>query len=234
MFRTGAAAAHDGGGSDRRSPTDAETRGFCRSAGILDVSSCRQVPKYFDWMAELGGWLHSEVPLDAAGPPYRATIEARPGPTPAAYPDGRRSVPGMTEGDPPKPGDIYTHERTFTREDVEQFADLSGDNQPIHTEPDAEGRVVVQGLLTATLPTKIGGELEVLATRMEYEFHAPVLTGETITCVWENESVTERDDRYELSVALACTNEAGTEVLTGETDGIIWKEEPGGGPDTAD
>lgn len=129
----------------------------------------------------------------------------------------------MTDGDPPEPGDTYTHERTFTREDVERFADLSGDTQRIHTEADDEGRVVVQGLLTATLPTKIGADLEVFATHMEYEFHAPVRTGETIICVWENESVTERDDRYELAVAITCTNEAGTEVLSGETDGIIWK-----------
>lgn len=130
----------------------------------------------------------------------------------------------MTDG-PPEPGDTYTHERTFTHGDVERFGEVSGDTQPIHTEPDEEGRLVVQGLLTATLPTKIGGDLEVFATRMEYEFHRPVYTDETITCVWENESVSERDDRYVLSVALSCTNEAGTEVMSGETDGIVWKDE---------
>lgn len=130
----------------------------------------------------------------------------------------------MTDG-PPAAGDTHTYERTFTREDVERFCEISGDTQPIHTEPDEEGRLVVQGLLTATLPTKIGGDLEVLATRMEYEFRRPVRTGETITCVWENESVTEREDRYELSVTLSCTNESGTEVLSGETDGIVWKDD---------
>jgi acyl dehydratase len=126
--------------------------------------------------------------------------------------------------DAPAVGDTYTHERTFTHEEVTQFGELSGDTQPIHTEPDEEGRLVVQGLLTATLPTKIGGDLEVLATRMEYEFRKPVYTGETITCVWTNEAVTERSDRYELSVSLSCTNGSGTEVMIGETDGIIWKD----------
>jgi acyl dehydratase len=130
----------------------------------------------------------------------------------------------MTDG-PPAAGDIHTYERTFTPEDVQRFAEVSGDTQAIHTEPDEEGQLVVQGLLTATLPTKIGGDLEVLATRMEFEFHRPVHTGETITCVWTNESVTEREDRYELSVSLSCTNEAGTEVMAGETDGIVWKDE---------
>jgi acyl dehydratase len=129
----------------------------------------------------------------------------------------------MTD-DAPAVGDTHTYERTFTAEDVKRFGELSGDTQPIHTDPDEEGRLVVQGLLTATLPTKIGGDLEVLATRMEYEFHKPVYTGETITCVWTNDAVTERSDRYDLSVSLSCTNESGTEVMTGETDGIVWKE----------
>jgi acyl dehydratase len=126
---------------------------------------------------------------------------------------------------PPKAGDTHVHERTFTREDVERFGELSGDTQPIHTDPDEDDRLVVQGLLTATLPTKIGGDLEVLATRMEYAFHRPVYTGDTVTCVWETESVTERPDRYELSVSLSCTKDEGETVMTGETDGLVWKDD---------
>ena len=129
----------------------------------------------------------------------------------------------MTGTYPPEPGDTYSYERTFTHEDVERFGEVSGDQQAIHTEPDDEGRLVVQGLLTASLTTKIGGDLEVLATRMEFEYRRPVFTGQTITCRWNNESVTERDDRYELFVTLSCSNDDGVEVLVGETDGIIWK-----------
>jgi len=40
-----------------------------------------------------------------------------------------------------------------------------------------------------------------------------------------NESVTEREDRYELSVTLSCTDEDGTEVMSGETEGIVWKDD---------
>ncbi len=129
----------------------------------------------------------------------------------------------MGADSPPKVGDSYSYERTFTRDDVEQFGRLSGDTQAIHTDPDEEGRLVVQGLLTASLTTKIGGDLEVLATRMEYEFRRPVYTGEAIRCHWETDSVIEREDRYELSATLACRNEADVTVLVGETDGIVWK-----------
>jgi acyl dehydratase len=126
---------------------------------------------------------------------------------------------------PPEVGDVYTSERTFTEADVRRFGEVTGDQQSIHTEPTEDGTLVVQGLLTASLSTKIGGGLEVLASEMEFRFRQPVYTGETITCVWTNESVDEREDRYTLSCSIVCTNEDGTEVLTGRTEGLIWKDE---------
>ena len=79
---------------------------------------------------------------------------------------------------PPEEGDVHTYERTFTEEDVRRFGEVSGDRQAIHTEPDENGRLVVQGLLTATLPTKIGGDLSYLARTMEFDSLSPVYTGE--------------------------------------------------------
>lgn len=126
---------------------------------------------------------------------------------------------------PPVEGDTHIHERTFTPEDVRKFGELSGDQQPIHTDPDEEGRLVVQGLLTATIPTKIGGDLEFLARRMEYDFRRPVYTGETITCEWTTESVTEREDRYEAAGTAVCRNEDEVVVMSGSFEGLVWKEE---------
>jgi acyl dehydratase len=126
--------------------------------------------------------------------------------------------------DPPEADDTYSYERTFTHEDVERFADLSGDEQAIHTEPDEEGRLIVQGLLTATLQTKIGGDLGVLARSMTFEFRRPVHTGERIRCEWTNEAVEERDDRYDLTVDVVCTRERdGETVLTADITGLVWK-----------
>ncbi|ELY66403.1 hotdog family protein [Natronococcus jeotgali] len=124
----------------------------------------------------------------------------------------------------PTEGETHTFERAFTTEDVRRFAELSRDTQDRHTEPDAEGRLLVHGLLTATLPTKIGGDLEVLASSMEFQFRRPVYTGERITCTWTYESVLEREDRYELAVDVACENGAGKTVLTAAVEGLIWKE----------
>jgi acyl dehydratase len=92
-------------------------------------------------------------------------------------------MPGMEEGD------TYTHERTFTEEDVRAFAAVTGDDQPRHTDPDDEGRLLVQGLLTGSLLTKIGGDHEVLSRRIDLHFSEPVYTGERLTCRWTTEHV---------------------------------------------
>ncbi|WP_058993321.1 MaoC/PaaZ C-terminal domain-containing protein [Haloarcula sp. CBA1127] len=83
---------------------------------------------------------------------------------------------------PVEVGETFTETRTFQPEDVDQFAALSGDDQPRHTVPDGDGRRMVQGLLTASLLTSIGGDLEVLASRMDLQFQRPVYTGETLVC----------------------------------------------------
>lgn len=79
-------------------------------------------------------------------------------------------------------GDVITFERMFTKRDVELFTELSGDEGVHHITPDEQGRLVVQGLLTATLPTKVGGDYNVLARTMNFEFLKPVFTEDTIVC----------------------------------------------------
>ena len=100
-------------------------------------------------------------------------------------------------------GDVATAERTFTPEDVRAFTELSGDRGDHHLEPDEDGRLLVHGLLTATLATEIGGRFTVLARTMEYEFRRPVYTGQRIRCTAEFTTVAEREDgRTEVAAEL--------------------------------
>ena len=124
---------------------------------------------------------------------------------------------------PLREGQTRTFERTFTPEDVRRFADLSGDEQARHLEPDDEGRLLVHGLLTATMPTKLGGDLEVLGRSMSFDFLQPVYTGETVTCEMEIEAVEEREDRYDISASVTCENEDGEAVMTGTVEGLVQK-----------
>ena len=125
-----------------------------------------------------------------------------------------------------KAGDIITFERTFTQEDVELFTKISGDEGIHHTTPDEQGRLVIQGLLTATLPTKVGGDNNVLARRMDFEFLRPVFTGDTIIChVKITRYEKQKRDRTAITAVFTCNNQHGKEVLKGSFSGVILQAE---------
>ncbi|MER1989878.1 MAG: MaoC family dehydratase N-terminal domain-containing protein [Solibacillus isronensis] len=122
-----------------------------------------------------------------------------------------------------KIGDIITFERTFTTKDVELFTEVSCDEGVHHITPDEQGRLVIQGLLTATLPTKIGGDANVLARTMNFEFIRPVFTGDTIKCEVEIQSYEweESKKRTSIGTTFTCKNQDGKEVLKGSFAGVI-------------
>jgi 3-hydroxybutyryl-CoA dehydratase len=119
-------------------------------------------------------------------------------------------------------GDIITFERNFTVRDVELFTEISGDEGIHHLTPDEQGRLVVQGLLTATLPTKVGGDHNVLARNMIFEFLRPVFTGDTIICEVKIERYEKQEkNRTAIRATFICTNQNEKEVLIGEFSGVI-------------
>lgn len=122
-----------------------------------------------------------------------------------------------------KEGDIITFKRTFTVKDVELFSEISGDKGVHHTTPDELGRLVVQGLLTATLPTKIGGDHNVLARTMNFEFIRPVFTGDTITCEVKIEKCEKQENNRRTAImgSFLCKNQHNKEVLRGDFSGFI-------------
>jgi len=119
-------------------------------------------------------------------------------------------------------GDIIKFERTFTKEDVHLFTEISNDEGEHHITPDEQDRFVIQGLLTATLPTKIGGDNNVLARTMNFEFIRPVFTGDTIECeVTIEKYEKQKKNRMSIYSTFICTNQEGKEVLTGNFEGVI-------------
>jgi len=129
--------------------------------------------------------------------------------------------------EPAAPADVaegrtFSHTRTFTPETVERFVEVSGDENPQHLDPDDDGRLVVHGLLTGTLPTKIGGELGYVARELNYTFHRPVRTGEAITCEMTVTSVAAREDGRRVRMEFLCRNETGERVMSGDCDGVIF------------
>jgi len=120
-----------------------------------------------------------------------------------------------------KVGDVVTWERSFTEEDVYLFSKFSGDEGTHHLQPDASGRLMVHGLLTATLPTKIGGDINFIARQMIFNFHRPVFSGDTVRCEVTVLELTQAAQYIELKTSWVCRNQHGKEVMTGEAKGII-------------
>lgn len=125
-----------------------------------------------------------------------------------------------------KKGDVIHFERTFTNEDVEIFTAVSKDEGVHHREPNDIDQLVVQGLLTATLPTKIGGDLNVLARTMFFEFFRPVFTNDTILCeVTVDQFDEQKNNRIAIETSFICTNQADKKVMSGSFTGVILQKQ---------
>ena len=118
-------------------------------------------------------------------------------------------------------GDKMSWSRTFTEEDIRLFARVSGDQGEHHLVPDERGRLMSHGLLTATLPTKIGGDLNLIARELVFRFHRPVFAGDTIECVVTLVEAKPGDGYTEVVSEWTCSNQHGKEVMTGGGSGII-------------
>jgi acyl dehydratase len=130
-----------------------------------------------------------------------------------------RSESGM----PPVVGQRSTWTRTFGPDDVEAFARITGDRNPLHF--DAEfagktrlGRLVVQGGLTtglfnALVAMQLPGPGSVFL-HQEWDYPAPVYVGDTVTA--EAEVVEARTDKPITRLRCVARTQDGVEVLRGE------------------
>ena len=124
---------------------------------------------------------------------------------------------------PPEVGATATWTRTFTAADVEAFATMSGDRNPLHFDPDFArrtrvGRLVVQGGLTtglfnALVAMRLPGPGSVFL-HQEWDYPAPVYIGDTVTATAE--VVEARADKPITRLRCVARREDGTEVLRGE------------------
>ncbi len=114
-------------------------------------------------------------------------------------------------------------ERTFTQDDVEAFARLSGDVNPIHL--DAEyaadsqfGRRLVHGMLVSGLfSTLFGTQVPgpgAIYMGQSLRFKAPVFPGDKITATVELTHM--REDKPIATYSTVAVNQDGKVVITGE------------------
>ncbi len=123
-----------------------------------------------------------------------------------------------------KVGDRAEFEKMVTAEDVALFADVTGDTNPLHRDPDYAaktrfGECVAHGMLSAgfisaVLGTKLAPDCCVIYLSQSLRFLRPVKIGETIRAMAEVKG-TDVQKRM-VTVQTDCFNQNGEPVVKGE------------------
>ena len=120
-------------------------------------------------------------------------------------------------------GMTTTRTMTFTDEKIRQFADVSGDENPIHLDDDYAastqfGKRIVQGMLTASLFSAIfANDLPGYGSiylGQNLKFTKPVFIGDTITATVTIAKI--REGRNIITFDTICTNQDDETVIKGE------------------
>ena len=121
-----------------------------------------------------------------------------------------------------KIGDRVTYSRTFTKEDVETFARISGDDNPLHLDEDYAGKTqfgarITHGIFTLSMFSKIFGTmypgLGGIYMQQDAKFLRPVYLEEEIEA--EVELIEFQEDKKIGTFTTRCYNEKGKMVVDG-------------------
>ncbi len=122
-----------------------------------------------------------------------------------------------------KEGDSFSVSRTFTEQDMNVFADITRDYNPVHFD-DRFARAkkfngpICHGLLVAGVLTEIGGQIGWLATRMDFRFKKPVYFGDSVHCAF---TITDIDDRGWAKAEAVSKNQDGITVIEASLEGVL-------------
>jgi 3-hydroxybutyryl-CoA dehydratase len=129
------------------------------------------------------------------------------------------------------PGQRAEMTRTITADDVETFAQVTGDHNPLHLDEVYASRTrfggrIAHGLLTAGLVSAvIGMQLPGpggVYVSQTLKFVRPVRIGDVITAAAE--VIAYDPDRRRLTLRTTCTNQRGETVLEGEAVVLVDRE----------
>ena len=122
-----------------------------------------------------------------------------------------------------KLGDTAEMTKTIEQADVDAFADLTGDHNPVHVDEEFAKttrfkRRIAHGMLTASLissvlANKLPGEGSIYLGQT-LEFKAPVFPGDTITARVTVKEI--REDKPILKLETLCINQRDEIVIRGE------------------
>jgi 3-hydroxybutyryl-CoA dehydratase len=126
-------------------------------------------------------------------------------------------------------GHAATFSKQVTERDIEAFAEVTGDRNPVHLDNAYAARtrfggriahgMLSAGFISAALGTRLAPNAVVVYVSQSMRFRRPVLIGDTITARIE---VTAVDAEKRLVTARTdCVNQGGDVVTTGEATVLV-------------
>lgn len=134
----------------------------------------------------------------------------------------------------PRLGDRAEFEKTVTTEDIEAFARVTGDTNPLHRdpayaaktrfkEPIAHG-MLSAGYISAALGTRLAPSCCAVYVSQTLRFIRPVKIGDTIKAIAEVKGIEPEKRLY--TIETDCYNQNGEPVVKGEAVVLLDPVEP--------
>ncbi len=115
--------------------------------------------------------------------------------------------------------EVTPYSRQVTQEQIQAYADASGDHNPIHLDPEFARSVglpgtiahglLEMGILADAIASWAGGSANVIS--LSCRFSKPLLPGDTIIC---SGTVISVDDAGVVTLSVAAASDRGDRVLT--------------------
>jgi 3-hydroxybutyryl-CoA dehydratase len=122
-----------------------------------------------------------------------------------------------------KIGDTFSSTKQITDKEIQTFAELVNDYNPIHLDDEYAattrfGKRIAHGMLTSGLISGVLGyqlaERKVLYLSQTLKFTAPVFVDDTVTATATVKAI--REDKPIVTLDTICTNQNGETVVKGE------------------
>ena len=124
---------------------------------------------------------------------------------------------------------VFEFTKVLSADDVESFADASGDTQPLHLDDEMAGKsrfkqriahgILTAGVISAAIGTKVAPGQVVIYMGQSLRFLAPVYLGDAITAKLSVISINA--PRRLVTLKASVVNQDGQEVLTGQSEVMI-------------
>lgn len=126
-------------------------------------------------------------------------------------------------------GSVATFSKEVTQADIDSFAQVTGDTNPLHSNAEYAARTRFKtpiahgmfgaGAISAALGTKLAPNSVVIYLAQNLRFRAPVMAGDTITATV---TVTAVDvERSRVSLDTKVSKQDGTDVILGDAQVMV-------------